>query len=94
MRITIEQVHTPTREVSELLAELDAALAGPYTPDQRHALSIDQLFVPSIRFFVARADGIAVGCGGVAFLDGYAEVKRMYSKLALRRRGIATAVFA
>jgi putative acetyltransferase len=92
MDISIERVNSATQEVAELLAELDAALAGPYSADQRHAVSIDQLFVPSIRFFVARLDGVAVGCGGVAILDGYAEVKRMYTKSALRRQGIAAAV--
>ncbi len=79
-------------EVVELLAELDTALAGPYAADQRHALSIEQLFQPHVRFFVARADGGAVGCGGVAFCDGYAEVKRMYSKPSVRGRGVAKAL--
>jgi hypothetical protein len=43
---------------------------------QRHGLSIEQLFEPHVRFFVARLDGLAVGCGGVAFFNDYAEVKR------------------
>ena len=45
-----------------------------------------------MRFFVARVDGIAVGCGGVAFYDGYAEVKRMYTRPTARRMGVATGV--
>jgi putative acetyltransferase len=73
----------------ELLAALDAALSGPYAADQRHALSIEQLFQPDVRFFVARLDGAAVACGGVGFYDGYAEVKRMYSKPSVRGRGVA-----
>ena len=76
----------------ELLAELDAVLAGPYAADQRHALSIEKLFQPDVRFFVARLEGVAVACGGVAFCDGYAELKRMYSKPAVRGRGVAKAL--
>jgi len=88
---TIERVYAPSPEVVELLTELDAALAG-YSADQRHALSIDKLFQPNVRFFVARVDGVAVACGGIAFYDGYAELKRMYSKPAVRGRGVAKAV--
>jgi putative acetyltransferase len=33
-----------------------------------------------------------VGCGGVAFYDGFAEVKRMYTQPTVRRQGVATAL--
>ncbi|MBV9859912.1 MAG: GNAT family N-acetyltransferase [Alphaproteobacteria bacterium] len=65
-----------------------------YEPQQRHSLSVDQVFQPNIRFFVAQVDGEPAGCGGVGFYDGYAEVKRMYARPAVRRRGIAKAVLA
>ena len=92
MEIAIERVDASTPEVVALLAELDAALAGPYAADQRHALSIEQLFQPDVRFFVARVDGSAVACGGVAFYDGYVEVKRMYSRPSVRGCGVAKAL--
>jgi putative acetyltransferase len=92
MEITIELVTAATPDVTELLEELNTELSGPYAADQRHALSIEQLFQPGIRFFVARLDGTAVGCGGVALFDDYAEVKRMYSKSAVRGRGVAKAL--
>jgi putative acetyltransferase len=92
MDIAIEQVNAPTAEAVELLAELDAVLAGPYAADQRHALSIERLFQPDVRFFLARLEGAAVACGGVAFCDGYAEVKRMYSRPSVRGRGVAKAL--
>ena len=92
MDITIEAVTTPTPEVVELLAELDAVLSGPYAADQRHALSVERLFQPDVRFFLARLDGAAVACGGVGFYDGYAELKRMYSRPAVRGRGVARAL--
>jgi putative acetyltransferase len=36
--------------------------------------------------------GLAVGCGGVAVFDDYAEVKRMYTRPATRGRGVAKAL--
>ena len=92
MDIVIELTKSPTPEVLDLLGELDAALSGPYAADQRHALSVDQLFQPDIRFFLARLEGVAVACGGVALLDGYAEVKRMYSRSRVRGLGVAKAL--
>ena len=92
MDLVIETAGAPSPEIVALLAELDAALAGPYEPDQHHALSLEELFQPHVRFFVARSEGVAVACGGVAFIDGYAEVKRMYAKPSVRGRGVARAL--
>ncbi len=59
---------------------------------QRHGLSFEQLFEPHVRFFLARLDGLAAGCGGLAVFDDYAEVKRMYTRPAARGRGVAKAL--
>src|SRR5262249_48944933 len=88
----IEQVTTPTPDVRDLIAELDAVLNAAYEPHQRHGLAIAQLFEPHVRFFLARLGGAAVACGGVALFDGYAEVKRMYTRPAVRGLGVAKAV--
>jgi putative acetyltransferase len=90
--LTIERVSVATDEIRQLLAELDRALTGPYLPEQHHYLPFEQLFDGRVRFFAARLDGVAVGCGGVAFDDGFAEVKRMYTQPTARRRGVAAAV--
>jgi putative acetyltransferase len=92
MNITIEQITEPTPELRELIGELDAVLNAAYEPHQRHGLAIAQLFEPHVRFFLARLDGAAVAGGGVALFDGYAEVKRMYTRPAVRGRGVAKAV--
>ncbi len=89
MTLAIERATAATDEIRDLVAELDLALKGPYRPDQHHALSFDQLFADNIRFFVAQLEGAAVGCGGVAFYDGFAEVKRMFTRPAARRQGVA-----
>ena len=94
MSFEIELVSSPTDDARLLIAELDAELSGPYAPDQRHGLIMARLFQPGVLFFVARLDGEAVGCGGVAFDDGFAEVKRMYVRPAARGRGVARAILA
>jgi putative acetyltransferase len=92
MRIVIERAIEPTPEICDLVEELNDVLGAAYEAHQRHGLSIEQLFQPNVRFFLARLDGSAVGCGGVAIFDEYAEVKRMYTRPAARGRGVAKAI--
>ncbi|HEY6433721.1 MAG TPA: GNAT family N-acetyltransferase [Acetobacteraceae bacterium] len=88
-RITIELAPLATDEVRALIDELEQTLAAEYPPDQRHGLALDAIFQPHIRFFLARLNGAAVGCGGAALFADYAEVKRMYVRDAARGRGVA-----
>ncbi len=92
--IAVEAVSTPTHDVRTLIGELDAFLASEYSPEQRHGLPLDALFRPGVRFFLARLGGSAVGCGGVALLDGFGEVKRMYVRESARGRGVARALLS
>jgi putative acetyltransferase len=92
--ITIEQLSGPTPEAAALIAELDAVLGAVYPPEQRHGYSIEQVFEPHVRFFIARLDGEAVGCGAVALFDDYAEVKRMYTRESARGQGVGKALLA
>jgi putative acetyltransferase len=92
MTIVIEQVSEATPEVHDLVGELNEVLGAVYEPHQRHGLAIDQLFEPHVRFFLARLDGRAAGCGGIALFADFAEVKRMYTRPAARGRGLAKAI--
>ena len=94
MEITIEQVSQPDADAVALIAELDAVLGALYEPHQRHGLSIEQVFERHVRFFVAHIGDEAVGCGAVAMFDGYAEVKRMYTREAARGRGVGRVLLA
>lgn len=94
MSLVLEQVTTPTHEARALIEELEAELNGPYAAEQRHGLSVEQVFQPKIKFFIALIDGIAVGCGGVAFEEDYAELKRMYVRPSARGNGVASAILA
>ncbi len=90
--LVLEHVNAPTDDARTLIGELDAELGGVYAPEQRHGLSVERVFRPGVLFFVARLDGDAVGCGGVAFEEGLAEVKRMYVRPHARGRGVARAI--
>jgi putative acetyltransferase len=92
--ITVELVPDATDDVRALIAELEEILSAEYTPEQRHGLALDAIFKPDIRFFLARSNGIAVGCGGVAFFTDFAEVKRMYVRDAARGCGVARVLLA
>ena len=100
-QLHIESVTAPTDDVRSLIGELEVVLAAEYPPEQRHALSLSALFLPHIRFFLARLldastglPGEAVGCGGVALFSDFAEVKRMYVRPQHRGRGVADALLA
>ena len=94
MSVTLNHLPSPTPHAITLLTELDAELNAAYTPDQRHGLSLANLFQPHILFFLAYADNEPAGCGGVAFYDGLAELKRMYVRPQSRGQGVAQAIVA
>ena len=90
----IEKLSGPTPDAERLIAELDGVLGALYEPEQRHGLSVEQVFEPHVRFFVAYLGDEAVGCGALALFDGYGEVKRMYTRPAARGRGVGKALLA
>ncbi len=92
MAVSLVPRTKPDPEVVALVEELEATLAAWYPPEQRHGLRLDALFQPHIRFFVAYRDDRAVGCGGVAMFDDFAEVKRMFVCPEERGTGVADAV--
>jgi putative acetyltransferase len=94
MTITLEHTTHPTDDARALIEELEADLSGDFEPHQRHGLSLDKIFQPHIAFFIARVDGKAVGCGGIAFENGFAELKRMYVRPDARGKGVVQAVIA
>jgi putative acetyltransferase len=92
--VEIERALSATPEIRVLIGALDRELAENYAPEQQHGLSLDAIFQPHIRFFVARLQGTAVGCGGVALFPGFAEIKRMYVHNGSRGQGVADAIIA
>lgn len=90
--IAVERLTDLTPEAAALLDALDRNLGAFYSDEQMHGLEVEALFQPNVHFFIARLAGTAVGCGGVALRDGFAEVKRMYTDEAVRGRGVAKAL--
>jgi putative acetyltransferase len=80
-------------EVTRLVEALDAYLTRLYPPERNHRLDVEALSALDVRFFVARLDGHAVGCGALR-LDGrgYGEVKRVWVDPAMRGRKIGRAI--
>lgn len=89
-----EDVRRP--DAVQLLAELTAELAALYkTSDGSAGFKPSDVEVPRAAFVVARIDGEPVGCGALRPIDDTTvEVKRMYTRAAYRRMGVAQAIMA
>ena len=76
----ILQIESPRQaDVERLLAALDAYQSALYPPASNHFLDVDALAAPNVRFFVARREGRALGCGALRIdAAGYGELKRMF----------------
>lgn len=90
--VRVARVASPSDDLRLLIGELDAELAENYSAEQRHGISVDAIFQPHIRFFLAYRNDAPVGCGGVALFDRFAEVKRMFVRKPARGSGVADAV--
>jgi ribosomal protein S18 acetylase RimI-like enzyme len=87
--VVISEERPDSPDAVALIGELDAHLAAAYAVESRHGFSVEKLVRDGVRFFVARDDGHAAGCGGVLLVGrDYAEVKRMYVRPAFRGRRI------
>jgi putative acetyltransferase len=79
-------------EIRRLLAEADAYSQALYPPESRHPVTAEELAAPGVRFFVARADGVPVGCAAL-IRDGEAgELKRMFVLERARGIGVGRAI--
>ncbi|MFT3906507.1 MAG: GNAT family N-acetyltransferase [Steroidobacteraceae bacterium] len=80
MSVSIAMEPPSDPEVIRLIEELDAYQRALYPASSCQLLDLEALSADNIRFFVARANGEALGCGAlrVQAYDGYGEVKRMF----------------
>jgi GNAT superfamily N-acetyltransferase len=92
-----------TALVAALMADLDERYAGDDIGDgddpemvATFAVRPEQVTPPAGSFLVARLDGVPVGCGAVRRMirgaADVAEIKRMYTVPAARRRGVSRAL--
>ncbi|MGD1927254.1 MAG: GNAT family N-acetyltransferase [Paracoccaceae bacterium] len=73
----------------DLIEQSEAELASIYPAEVRYAFSPKELTEAGVAFLVAYRNGIAVGCGGVARYDDFAELKRIFVTKAARGARIA-----
>ena len=93
--IGIQRENPRQDEVVGMLGMLDAYLHALYSPESNHILDINALCAAEIRFFVARREGAAVGCGALRIdLAGYGEIKRMFVRPDARGDGLGFAILA
>ncbi len=92
VRVTIGAGSPLVAECQALLEQSDAHANALYPPTSNHLVDAQTLAAEQVRFFVARADAVAVGCGGYRHKGGYAEIKRMYVSAAARGLGVGRAL--
>lgn len=85
MTVTIAIEHPRQPEILRLLELSDAYAASLYPPQSNHLVDVSSLERPSVRFLVARMDGVIAGCCALVDAgDGTAEIKRMFVDPAWR----------
>ncbi|MGF9696146.1 MULTISPECIES: GNAT family N-acetyltransferase [Paenibacillus] len=93
VRAAAEDVRSEDSE--QLIRELSLELGLLYGGDGTAGFQQSDVETPRAAFIVARLDGHPVGCGAIRPLDDQSvEVKRMYTRPAYRRKGVAQAILA
>ena len=94
--VTVAEEPLGSPEVQALLAALDEHLGALYPPEANFlVISEDDVDGRRGALLVARAGGVAVGCGAVRRIDdSTAEVKRMFVVPAWRGGGVGWRVLA
>ncbi len=87
--LEIVELHPLDPEALELIRDSNAELASVYGTQEPHALSPEQLVDVGVIFLVARRDGVAIACGGLAPIDDYGELKRIFTRPGARGTGAA-----
>jgi putative acetyltransferase len=87
-------VETPLQDdVRALVAELNAALLELTPPEHCYHLTVEQMAGLDTTVFIARDNGLAVGCGALKRHDeAIGEVKRMYTRPSHRGQKIGAEI--
>lgn len=76
-------------QATALLRASHALMQSLFSAEDNHFLSIDELCVPSVKFFVAKEGTASLGCVALANKGDYAEIKSMFVDPKARGKGIA-----
>lgn len=88
-RIAIARESPDQPDVRELLRLSDEYNLARYPRESCHGLCLSDLLARKVRFYVAREEGRALGCGGYdPYAQGIGELKRMFVLESERGKGI------
>ncbi|WP_296418000.1 GNAT family N-acetyltransferase [Pseudooctadecabacter sp.] len=90
--ISVEPADPKAPGPAALLGQSHALMNAMFPADACHYLDLDALCADHIRFFAAREGDLVLGTGALAVMDGYGEVKSMFTDEAGRGKGVAAAV--
>ena len=90
--ITVRPEDPTTADARRLIDASETELAALYPPEERFAFSVNELVEAGVWFAVARIDGKALGCGGLATYPGYGELKRIFVAPEARGQGLSHAI--
>lgn len=77
--VTIEKEPPRQPEIIDLLHQSDRYAQSLYPAESNHLVDLETLETPDVAFFVARHDGVIVGCCALVDAgDGTGEIKRMF----------------
>lgn len=89
-------VESPLQDdVRALVRELNETLDALTPAEFNFPMTAEEMAEPSTTVFVARENGVAVGCGALKrHADGVGEVKRMYTRPRAQGQGIGGLILA
>lgn len=87
-RVTVSAEDAASADARVLVAELDAYANEVYAPEFNHLTPVEKFLEEGCAFFIARANGKAVGCAALLPLgNGVSELKRMWVRPEARGQG-------
>lgn len=92
MPLTIAIESPLSADANRLIDGSEAALRAVYSVDECFTFTAAELDSPQISFFVARQDGVAIGCVALVDCGSYGEVKRLFVTPHARGTGAARAL--
>jgi putative acetyltransferase len=91
MKITLDDLKGP--EIAALLQEHLEDMRATSPPESVHALDLDGLRQPNIRFWTLWDGNNLAGCGALKWLDAeHAEIKSMRTAAPYKQQGIASKI--
>lgn len=94
-QVNIQPDNLTSPEVHLLLQQHLQSMALHSPPESIHALDVDALLQPGIRFWTAWENDVLLGCGALREIDTqHAEIKSMRTSSAPLRKGVANALLA